>query len=403
MKPPKSDINSHRTPSTQRYKLACNTMPLLTTADRLAKAQKAGQVVLKHVTLATAAEAGKTGSNPLDPIAAGLPDGYYQIIQWKDDNEKPSHASVTTPPGVKPDSSVPVVMGTDTDFLSNFWKLTRQYGLTNGFTIVPVGTNIPPTSPDTGATTYDKSGDLNVHRSPSFPLWVIRCDESATIRNGDTTIVIDYFRILESGSNKVWKNATEAENSPIHVTTASTRIPPPQSELFELIRSDIGSAPVKISSVDHITTTAVDGTIVKNFYFGTDPVSNIDATSFVSVNLTTSARDQGWANNPQAGLYSWFEIAILTKKLKLGDKITDQIKVVNGKLQTWVSHSIPLTSTYTEQEGPTFSKDHDLFKNLKAGDVIAVLTAAQFAAWKADARSGNLNFSKLVPTNVKIE
>ncbi|EDR13395.1 uncharacterized protein LACBIDRAFT_292612 [Laccaria bicolor S238N-H82] len=355
-------------------------MPLLTTADRLAKAQKAGQVVLKHVTLATAAEAGKTGSNPLDPIAAGLPDGYYQIIQWKDDNEKPSHASVTTPPGVKPDSSVPVVMGTDTDFLSNFWKLTRQYGLTNGFTIVPVGTNIPPTSPDTGATTYDKVAQLP-------PLGAV---------------------LTVGTQNPV--NITSGSWSPVPTKSGRTlrkqrilRIPPPQSELFELIRSDIGSAPVKISSVDHITTTAVDGTIVKNFYFGTDPVSNIDATSFVSVNLTTSARDQGWANNPQAGLYSWFEIAILTKKLKLGDKITDQIKVVNGKLQTWVSHSIPLTSTYTEQEGPTFSKDHDLFKNLKAGDVIAVLTAAQFAAWKADARSGNLNFSKLVPTNVKIE
>lgn len=120
MKPPKFDINSYRTPSTQRSKLAYNTMPLLTTANRLAQAQKAGQVVLKHVTLATAAEAEKSGANPLDPIAAGLPDGFYQIIQWKDDDDKPSHASVTSPQGVKPDSSVPVVMGTDTDFLSNF-------------------------------------------------------------------------------------------------------------------------------------------------------------------------------------------------------------------------------------------------------------------------------------------
>lgn len=155
--------------------------------------------------------------------------------------------------------------------------------------------------------------------------------------------------------------------------------------------------------MDLITTRASDATIVKNFYFGTGPVSNSDATSYVSVNLTTSARDQGWANNPGAGLYSWFEIAILTKNLTLGEKITDQIKVVDGKAQTWVSHSIPLTSTYTDQEGPTFSKDHDLFKNLKAGNVIAVLTCAQFAAWEADARSGNLNFTKLVATNVKIE
>jgi hypothetical protein len=377
-------------------------MPLLTTTNRLAQAQNAGHVVLKHITLATAAQAEQSGSNPLDPKAAALSDGFYQIIQWKDDAEKPSHASVTSPPGVKSDSSVPVVMGTDTDFLSNFWKLTRQYGLKNGFTVVPVATNIPATDPETGATTYDKSGDLNVYRSASYPLWVMRCDESAEIRSPDGTsiTVVDYFRILEAGSNKCWKNATEADNSPIHVKTVSTAARPPQSELFELIRCDIVEEAIRINSVDNIITTASDSTIVRKFYFGTGPVSNSDATSYVSVNLSTSARDQGWANQPQAGLYSWFEIAILTKNMTLDEKVTDQIKTVDGKMLTWVSHSVPLTSTYTDQEGPIFAKDHDLFKNLKAENVIAVLSCAQYAGWKCDARSGNLNFRKLVANNV---
>ncbi|KAF8151319.1 hypothetical protein B0H34DRAFT_775194 [Crassisporium funariophilum] len=377
-------------------------MPLLTTTNRLAEAKNAGHIVLKHITLASAAQAEQSGSNPFDPKAAALSDGFYQIIQWKDDAEKPSLASVTSPTGLKSDSSVPVVMGADTDFLSNFWKLTRQYGLKNGFTVVPVATNIPATDPETGATTYDKSSVLNVYRSGSYPLWVMRCDESAEIRSpdGTSTTVVDYFRILEAGSKKCWKNSTEAaDNSPINVNTMSTAARPPQSELFELIRCDIVQTSISVSSVDNIITTASDSTIVKKFYFGTGPVSNSDATSYVSVKLFTSARDQGWADQPQAGLYSWFEIAILTKNMTLGENVTDQIKKVDGKLLTWVSHSVPLTSTYTDQEGPIFAKDHDLFKNLKAGNVIAVLSCAQYANWKCDAHSGNLNFRKLVANN----
>ncbi|KDR69103.1 hypothetical protein GALMADRAFT_145819 [Galerina marginata CBS 339.88] len=380
-------------------------MSLLTIDKRLAKATEAGHIVLNHITLASAAHDALSGPNPLDLKAAGLKDGFYHIVQWKDDAVKPSLASITLPTGVKSDSSVAVVMGTDTDFLSNFWKLTRQYGVKNGFTVVPVGTNIPDTDPETGATTYDNSGVLNVYRSGCFPLWVMRCDESAVIRSKDgSNIVVDYFRILKSGSKNCWKNSSEAEeNSPINVKTASTSLRPPQSELFELIRCDIKLHRITISSVEGVIATASDSTIVKKFYFGTGRVSKSEATSYVSVQLSTSARDQGWADQPQAGLYSWFELAILTEDMKRDQVVSDQIKKVDGNPLTWISHSVPITSTYTDQDGPVFSRDHALIKNLEAGNVLAVLACAQYAQWECDVRQGKLNIRNLVARATKTE
>ncbi|KDR77887.1 hypothetical protein GALMADRAFT_65251 [Galerina marginata CBS 339.88] len=357
-------------------------MPLLTTADRLTQAAKAGHIVLKHITLASAAQAAESGSNPLDPKATALTDGFYQIVQWKDDADKPSLASVTSPAGVTSTSSVPVVMGTDTDFLSNFWKLTRQYGLKNGFTVVPVATNIPDTDPETGATTYDKD------------VRVIKIDKLAILYVPSTP------HPTESLTNSYRSGDETSSRQAVSIGTLRPQLQP---ELFELIRCDIVENSVSISSVDNVIATASNSTIVKKFYFGTGPVSNSDATSYVSVQLSTSARDQGWADQPQAGLYSWFEIAILTKDMTLDQVVTDQIKTVDGKPLTWISHDVPLTSTYTDQDGPVFAKDHALFKNLKAGNVIAVLACAQYAYWKCDARSGKLNFRQLVAkaTNTK--
>ena len=121
----------------------------------------------------------------------------------------------------------------------------------------------------------------------------------------------------------------------------------------------------------------------------------MSSKGYVSVQLSTNARNQGYRTTNDAGIYSWFEISVLTKDLKLGQTVTDQIKKVDGKPLTWISHTIPLNSTYTNLVGPIFDKNHDLWKNIEVGDIIAVLSCAQYREWKCDACSGTLDFRKL--------
>lgn len=168
---------------------------------------------------------------------------------------------------------------------------------------------------------------------------------------------------------------------------------PPANQLYRLILT----RPVTIqsvNSVDQVVTTASDANIVRKYYFG----YTASESDYLALQLKTDARDQGWATEPQRGLWSWFEIAILGSAPQTGAIVTeDQIKRDNtGNLCTWLSHTIPLTKTYTEQTGPVFDANHPLWKNLEKGNVISVLVVAQFSQWKGDVRRGNLAIEELV-------
>lgn len=71
----------------------------------------------------------------------------------------------------------------------------------NGFTIVPASLDIPQTDPRAGTTVFEKVNSVNLaavvedlhendlqdgklwaDRSGDLPLWIVRCDETGTIR-----------------------------------------------------------------------------------------------------------------------------------------------------------------------------------------------------------------------------
>jgi len=171
---------------------------------------------------------------------------------------------------------------------------------------------------------------------------------------------------------------------------------PPDNQLYQLVLT----RPVQVvntSSVENVITTATNSNIVRKYYLGQTAV---ETKNYVALQLRTDARDQGWASQPQSGLWSWFEVAILATAPQSGSVVSaDQIKKdASGNLCTWVSHTIPLTNVYTEQTGPVFDTTHPLWANLADGNVISVLVAAQFPQWKGDVRNGDLVVQEIIDT-----
>lgn len=153
-----------------------------------------------------------------------------------------------------------------------------------------------------------------------------------------------------------------------------------------------------ISSTKALSVIASGADIVKKYYFGTE-IAESKRPLYLSVQLETDARDQGWATSPERGLWSWFELAIFSKDNIPSDLQTvtnSQIKKdANGKALTWFSHSLPLSSTYAVQTGTIFGKDHEIWKHLGDGDYIGALGCAEYAQWECDARGGKLHFVEL--------
>ncbi|KAG7409935.1 Calcium-independent phospholipase A2-gamma [Fusarium oxysporum f. sp. rapae] len=101
--------------------------------------------------------------------------------------------------------------------------------------------------------------------------------------------------------------------------------------------------------------------------------------------LVAKSRDQGFIDDPLAGNWTWFEIAILKTKYSEEPRVKDGIHLV------WVSHRNRfLSKDYGWEEGVEFGKDHDIFRLLEEGNVIAVRLCARFQAWQIKARTGYL-------------
>jgi hypothetical protein len=93
----------------------------------------------------------------------------------------------------------------------------------------------------------------------------------------------------------------------------------------------------------------------------------------VSCQLSTNARDQGWASNPDQGVWTWFELCILNGPTS-SDEFTDKdVKWdANGAME--------LSSEYKDQTGKLFDKHSELWKRVEVGNMIGVLVCAQLRA-----------------------
>ncbi|KAJ7469448.1 acyl transferase/acyl hydrolase/lysophospholipase [Mycena latifolia] len=103
------------------------------------------------------------------------------------------------------------------------------------------------------------------------------------------------------------------------------------------------------------------------------------------VQLKTHGHDQGACDDPSAGSWSWYDLAILEST-----KATEP-RVKDGRALVWRSHNNEIAHREpTTRTGIRFDRNHELLSLLEEGNVIAVCVCARFAGWTNHGESGQL-------------
>ncbi|KAG9080280.1 hypothetical protein FRC06_006838 [Ceratobasidium sp. 370] len=135
---------------------------------------------------------GQPGDSPLDKIT--VHDGFYRIVQYDEEGNEIDASFDATNPDLGIFGYSMVMSGTPQS-TAKAWKLTRQWGITNGFTIVPKDTPGDLDSRFGCAVDTPDRGSMRVVRWSYYNIWPVRCDESRTYRLKDgSTKTLYYFR-----------------------------------------------------------------------------------------------------------------------------------------------------------------------------------------------------------------
>ncbi|QRV92051.1 hypothetical protein RhiJN_20069 [Ceratobasidium sp. AG-Ba] len=340
-------------------------MPVITVDQYIQYLTSQGARVVEHETKSTAHQFDQ-------PIV----DGCYRIIQI-DDSNRPVYASFNVKDLLPGQEEFPIEMSASPDFSTQFWQISRQYGVTNGYVILPMLTTPGlPQQPEgmsiiePGGTTVITNNSVNVKRSDCYPVWSIVGSEAVTYWQGNEFKTVRFYTIRQVGSGEYWGTNLQQEV----VTFPGTS----DNHLYQIVAAGVQHK-ASVLSTDSTSVEAGGSQAVKRVYFSTR-VTAEDIKRTYSVQLVTEAHDQGWASEPERGLWSWFEVAIFSKEP------TDGQIVRNGSIKygpnqeplAWISHRVGLKSTFTEQTGAEFRKDHELWKNLEPGNYIGVLACAQY-------------------------
>ncbi|KAK1573420.1 acyl transferase/acyl hydrolase/lysophospholipase [Colletotrichum navitas] len=123
---------------------------------------------------------------------------------------------------------------------------------------------------------------------------------------------------------------------------------------------------------------AFSSDVVYNVWFRTKPLDEETINRMKSIQLTTESSGQGFCSDPDAGLWTWFEIAIMPHW-------SETPRIENGIVLTWKSHENSYEDVVTEKAGKIFNSsnrdDDAIFRFLKPGDTLAVRLCARFPQW----------------------
>jgi hypothetical protein len=166
-------------------------------------------------------------------------------------------------------------------------------------------------------------------------------------------------------------------------------------QLFELVQV-IPQQSFVIQSNQPINVTSYDSKLHRKLWVASGQLTKDQLSRMISCQLSTNARDQGWASNPDQGIWTWFELCILKGPTSSDQFTEDDIKKdANGALLSYFSHSTELSSEYKDQTGKLFGKDSELWKNCESGNLIGAVACAQFPLWSLDGKVAKLTFKEV--------
>ncbi|EMD39819.1 hypothetical protein CERSUDRAFT_150518 [Gelatoporia subvermispora B] len=174
--------------------------------------------------------------------------------------------------------------------------------------------------------------------------------------------------------------------SPMNWTLSSGR---PAEDIPEAILSGVYTVTaatrcdvtVEVSEDDLLSTSRVFSRV-----WFSSPILEKDVIPRIEdVQLTTRGHDQGFVDDPNAGSWSWFDVAVFDSP-----KATEP-RVKDGRALVWRSHNNEIGHKYsTDRQGVVFDRNHEMLSLLEDGNVIAVCVCARFAGWSNHAESGHL-------------
>jgi len=116
-----------------------------------------------------------------------------------------------------------------------------------------------------------------------------------------------------------------------------------------------------------------DANSVRKEWFSSVPLSPHDLANMHSIQLLTRSRDQGWASDPNAGSWSWFEVVLIPSERGRS----------NVEEHSWLSHNNgPPASTMRRRAGFIFGPCHEIWQIAQIGDRIGVRACVQFGGWR---------------------
>jgi hypothetical protein len=100
----------------------------------------------------------------------------------------------------------------------------------------------------------------------------------------------------------------------------------------------------------------------------------------------------------KAGSWSWFELQLARPTNEDSDIDRVEVKLrANQDKASWRSHSHPVDretaaqqGRFAEHRGTVFDSDHELWEEVKEGDVLQVVAKARFGGWANAASDGML-------------
>lgn len=120
-------------------------------------------------------------------------------------------------------------------------------------------------------------------------------------------------------------------------------------------------------------------------WFKTPPLDKQTIERLHSLQLVTRSHDQGFCDDKAAGIWTWFELAIMENSDSEKPRFKHDIRLV------WTTHkNVQGVGEFTWRKSDVFSEDHDIFSLIEPNNVLVVRLCSRFAGWSITADSGIL-------------
>ncbi|KAG8773088.1 hypothetical protein FRC12_002723 [Ceratobasidium sp. 428] len=161
--------------------------------------------------------------------------------------------------------------------------------------------------------------------------------------------------------------------------------------VLHLLRCDAAAKPLTkwhlkiFSCTTPIHIYAPDLKSESRIWFTTPPLTQAHISNIMNIQLITTSKDQGWADEMHRESCSWFDLVIIDNPNAKRSRMQAEVPL------EWASHSNEVAhGEYVKYQGKIFTATDDICAYLLPGNCIGVQVVAQDPNWRNYATEGQL-------------